>query len=330
MNFSRFIKIAIIQITAVVLVGQSHGLNTETHEQINERVVTTIMDGFSLDLYLKHQLGLDQGVQSQLQGVIENKKHTVRVWQWFREGGIREDLPNWYMPYIRSANHFHNPLTDQGFSGIWGTGLISGDSAIAWSQRALGTQSPGGYYSWHDARSRYFEALTAQDPVAREGAFAEAFRGLGQLMHLLQDMSVPEHTRDDGHYLPAYEAWVSTVENGVPNVDISTVSPIFFDSPAIGNPNALGPIPFANLFDTNQYVLPDPDPSKTWQSGIGLSEYTNANFLSPDTMFTSEFPYPRADQCSLIVDARNNRQYLSNRGNSKELIGPLLWERELM
>jgi hypothetical protein len=48
-------------------------------------------------------------------------------------GGNYEDKPPGVIPYLRSVNHFHNPLTDQGFSGIWGTGFLSGESSIQYN-----------------------------------------------------------------------------------------------------------------------------------------------------------------------------------------------------
>jgi hypothetical protein len=79
----------------------------------------------------------------------------------------------------------------------------------------LQTQSPYGFYSWNDVRGYFYDALTAPDQITKERKLAETFRGLGQLMHLVQDMSVPEHTRDDGHYIGStglathYEQWVA-------------------------------------------------------------------------------------------------------------------------
>jgi hypothetical protein len=48
-------------------------------------------------------------------------------------------------------------------------------------------------------------------------------------------------------------------------------------------------IPMARLFDANQYT--GNNPGDTMSSGIGLSEYTNANFVSKGTL-VSDFPYP--------------------------------------
>ncbi len=303
-------------IIAIVLVSQGYALTTGTHAHINEYVAGTAMDGFSLDLYLKNQLGFQGGIETVVPGHVDGKPRPYKVWEWFAEGGVSEDSP-WYDPNTRSRNHYHNPLNNQGFSGIGGTGFLSGESSIVWSQRPLGTQSHGGNYSWNDVRKYFYEALTGSDQTTKERNFAETFRGLGQLMHLIHDLSVPEHTRDDGHYLKGYENWVAGRDDeGNPNVVIHSVTPVFFGSSALGDPNPLAAVPIANLFDTDQYVLTNPDPSRTLQPGIGLSEYTNANFLSPDTMFTSDFPYPRKDQCTVTVEDRNSRQYLSNRGNT--------------
>lgn len=270
--------IAVLVINLVFIVSIAFSLNVSTHEAINKRVAEETFDGFSLDNYLKNNLGFTDGIIEKISG-----EESIKI---IIEGGRYEDLPYWYMPYLRSVNHFHNPLTDQGFSGIWGTGFLSGESSIQWSQKPVSTQSPGGYYSWHDTRDYFYRALTSQNKNDRDRYFADTFRGLGQLMHLVEDLSVPEHARDDGHYVSYnYEDWVNE------NQDlISNYAPIYFDSSVIGNPNPLASVPIANLFDTNQYNGTNPD--ITMQSDIGLSEYTNANFLSPDSMFTANFPYP--------------------------------------
>ena len=68
----------------------------------------------------------------------------------------------------------------------------TGQSAILSAQNA--NQDVGGKWSWKDARD-YFK-------TQRDIYFANTFRGLGHLMHLVQDMSVPEHVRNNGRYLP--------------------------------------------------------------------------------------------------------------------------------
>jgi len=177
-------------------------LNEVTHKDINEFIAQKQngFNGFSLDSYLKNQLGFSDGIEEDFVNTFESKK----VFEWLGEGGLREDKPLGTAPYLRSTNHFHNPLQDishAGFSGVLNLPfLLPGESSILWSQRRLGTQYVGGHYSWHDTRDYFYKALTTDVPGMREVYFAETFRGLGQLMHLIEDLSVPEHARDDGHY----------------------------------------------------------------------------------------------------------------------------------
>lgn len=304
----HLLQIVIIQAVVSVFFVHSYALEKESHKQINEYIARNNPNGFSLHSHLKDPLGFQKGVEEEFS--------SKAVWWWLGEGGKTEDEP-----FTRSANHFHNPLTDEGFSGLWGNGVfLAGDSALSWSQKDVGHQSQGGYYSWYDTRDYFYNALTGSTKTEREDYFAETFRGLGQLMHLVTDMSVPEHTRDDGHYLgilPFYEHYEKWVKK---NVDISyfaTITPVFFDPVSLDNANRLGDVPIANLFDTDQYVLGS-DPGVTVNNNaIGLSEYTNANFLSPDTMFTEDFPYPSADDCVINVD--NKRQYLKSVGHGEQV-----------
>jgi hypothetical protein len=278
---------------ALAINSRVDSLETDTHKAINEKISKTTFNSFSFGAYLKSQLGVENGVEEYF-----NKN---RVWEWLRDGGLFEDLPPETAPYVRSANHFHNPLASSldkaGFSGIWGTGFIKGVSAIVWSQKDVGTQDPGGYYSWKDARNYFFNALTSADRDARTANFADTFRGVGQLMHLVQDMSVPEHTRNDGHYLPAYEAWVLETQNSQDYqrraiFDNALASPLFPSTSALSQASVFGnaaPVPIANLFDTKQYN--GTNPQATLNQNVGLAEYTNANFVSADSRF-KDFPYP--------------------------------------
>lgn len=291
--------IAICKILAIVLFirGTAFALNPSTHRAINLEVANSTMNGFSLDQYLKSNLDILQGTAEKFDG--------ERVDVWLELGGRYEDEPPWTLPYLRSVNHFHNPLTEEGFSGFFFGLFLSGDSSLQWAQWPQGTQDPEGYYSWHDVRDYYYNALTSADQNTRNTYFSQTFRGLGQLMHLVQDLSVPEHTRDDFHPFGGYEGWVANPRN---NVDISSYSPVFFDLNALGQPNPLASVPIANLFDTNQYN--GTNPNVTLNQNIGLSEFANANFLSKDTIITSGFPYPSRSSLELWIDGTNNRQYL--------------------
>ncbi|HES59197.1 MAG TPA: hypothetical protein ENO18_02090, partial [Caldithrix sp.] len=200
---------------------------------------------------------------------FENKK----VFDLVADGGAYEDQPPRWMA------HFHNPLTNKG--------LLGSASALAWAIAPAGAQTTfpptgTGTYSWYDARSYFEQALISKDKKTRENYFALAFRSIGQVMHVVQDMSVPAHTRGDIH--PSllniggddYEKWAKKNIKGV--TQGSAYSPYN---------NSMFLIP--QLFDTDQYN--GTNPSITISNSIGLAEFTNANFMSADTIF-KDFDYP--------------------------------------
>ena len=305
--------IYLITVFFIFSIQNLFALETETHEEINEFIGTNLVNGFLLNNYLSDELGFQDGV-----GETFVWYKTQMVYRWLGKGGRREDLPSWYLPYFRSVNHFHNPLAldieNAGFSGFLGGWLLHGKSSILWAQMPYGQQSPGGYYSWEDVRNYFHAALIATDITERDMYFAATFRGLGQLMHLVQDLSVPEHTRDAVHILPAYEKWVlKNVQFDSDNGEISVYDnqvgkpvpltpPVHYsyDKSVLmqESPFSEAPLPIAWLFDSNQYTGANPD--ITLRADIGLSEYTNANFVSKGTVFAERFPYPA--ETSVVVE----------------------------
>ena len=312
-----------------------HALSVQSHELINQYIVKSSLNGFSLDSYLRSTLQFPNGIDEVFTSQVFIFSNSLSVSDWIKFGGKYEDEPPWYNPSIpylgRSKNHFHNPLNKQGYTGpSWVNwllfGQVNGQSSIQWSQSSPNTQSPGGYYSWHDVRNYFFNALTAINDTERQQNFADTFRGLGQLMHLVEDLSVPEHTRNAFHAFGGYEGWVSNkvTDNINSNYYIGNYAPIFFDPTVIGNSpssalTAIGPVPITNLFDMNQYRQDNLDPNVTIDvvnnmSRIGLSEYTNANFISPTTAFAPGFNYPNWNSIVQATYSGSTKRYLKKLG----------------
>ena len=277
-------------------------LEVATHRQLNEWAATQNIAGFSLDEKLRDQLGLKEGVEE----IIDEKQ----IFRWIGDGGAFEDNPS-NLPVLgrainlflhRYVNHFHNPLlpwNQAGFSGIVGGLSLSGESSILWAQKPVGTQSLFGDWSWRDAQNYFYNGLTNPDKNTREDNLAKTFRSVGQHMHLVQDLSVPAHTRDDAHVFYSYEKWLAKQQkkdsNKISEFDkLIGLTPIVFDpSVLLFSPDALAPVPIARISDTDQYFTTMfPDPTVTLGTKIGLAEYVNANFFSKDTILTPEFPYP--------------------------------------
>jgi hypothetical protein len=166
------IRWAIFILTVLLVVlhpMQAIALHPVTHSAINEKNADK---GSSLHQYLINQLGLKDGVETEI-----NKKWIIK---YIGDGGESEDNPG------RPVNHFHNPLTNLGLFGAL---------AQAWAISPVSIQGPESY-SWNDTRSNYYLALTSNGKTSREDYFAATFRGVGQVMHLVQDMSIPAHAHN--------------------------------------------------------------------------------------------------------------------------------------
>ncbi len=271
--------------------GPALALNPSTHRIVNVQAAGRS----NVDAVLKSDLGFTKGLDERIKG--------ASVSDWLGEGGVRED------DGIRFLRHFHDPLRPWDSAGLlFG---VRWDSSIRWMQR------PDQGWSWLGARLFYLAALTTATPAEREQAFADTFRALGQVMHLIVDASVPEHVRNDLHPKEGicrqfglrcygnYEYWVSD-RQGRPGSPAEAKFIADFLSKHItldetilqqstGDPGA--PAPIARLIDTKTYKGTTPtDPTVTLGPAIGIAEFANANFFSEDTgnvrLLGPNYPFP--------------------------------------
>lgn len=253
------------------------GYEVSTHDEITR----TAGRRSSLDEILRSRLGVSSGLDTIIRG--------QGLTEWLAQGGRRED------DFLRFLNHFHTPLADWSAAGLLGS---VGQSSILWGQN---TSLSG--WSWQDVRNSYFDALTRSTRADREARLTRTFEGLGRQAHLVQDAASPAHTRNDPHALYNYESLVDDVREK----DETTFNAWLAGSPDLpGAPdpgwqaldsNPLAPVATARLTDTDRYL--GGNPAVTTEALIGLAEYTNANFLSEDRIFTENdvdplkrFPYP--------------------------------------
>ncbi len=310
--------------------------NGETHKLITEYAVRNSLLG---NIELCKKLNLDKGLLQEWLKISTwlSKKRTIL--KWVQYGAENEDK-HFFYTYRRYDNHFHNPLDPwNGNPNLWEqAGLddwvwlppdsvniiykhVTGDSSILWAQdKGENRQSgyPQGDQSWGKIREHYYNALISKTDDngkndERENYFARTFKGLGHQMHLIQDMSVPEHVRNDGH--PDRERYEKfTIESWAENditegrnlINSYAQKPPVFPDLNLNITIAGSLVPITQLTDINIYD--GTNPSDTNQQG--LAEYINSNFFSEDTIFTSEeddpngllrhrFPYPRKASTNL-------------------------------
>ncbi|HXG05461.1 MAG TPA: hypothetical protein VNO23_18865, partial [Candidatus Binatia bacterium] len=230
----------------------ARGYELATHEALSVQAVRTSVIGSGV---LEEQL--DFSKDSLLFGPRNGR---LKPEEWIRLGSRQEDALL-AIPPVRVVHHFHDPVYDRPLSGSIGDRLFF--RAPDW---ALEDPSPilGQEFSWRDARRAFRDALTAPFPLSREHELARTFLTLGHVIHLIQDMAVPEHTRNDWH------AGIPVLPTGTPSL---------FER---GVDSGLGRLPMTGYppprFDHSRHFWATGD-------GRGLAEFTNRNFVSKDTVF---------------------------------------------
>jgi hypothetical protein len=298
-----------------------------------------------ISTYLQSQLGYAAGLNTQLQ-ITDTATPFVQdsIWRgmnpsittrsilgWLREGSKLEDAK---LYQARSQHHFHDSIRNTGLDNRtdypdWEgapTRLspyfdLRGESALFWT--ITGTSSTGypknNLDTWNETRNRFYESLISSSASVREQCMAEMFLALGHILHMLEDMGVPAHTRNDflfGHYRAFYD-WGNPLESWVEEQIIANNG----QSPWVGT----GSVVFdklAKYFDADEYSggyleggLP---PEGLW----GLSECTNYQFLSLSTVFGCsgvkyQFPHPAKENAepNLLEPAPGGKKVYFNGSN---------------
>jgi WD40-like Beta Propeller Repeat len=275
-KFSMIIIFGVI-LTAFIVTPRSFAYNISTHQAISQQA-----EGFSILDSNLYDLGLSGDE------VLKAKRGII-------QGSSFEDAPPISeLDAIRYRNHFHNPLTNMG--------LTDGVDFFAISARTWAVSSSGNKWSWSEARNYFYDALSSLSREERDENFTKLFRSLGQVIHLIQDMAVPAHVRNDNHGVTSILSGLSSRFDFYESIVERTVDPLSFNAV----PFAFGTnFPLGDFWDTETYV----DVPTLQPSFVGLSEFTSYNFLSEDTIFTEDFaktdkhyfPHPRKEFTDAVL-----------------------------
>lgn len=177
-----------------------------------------------------------------------NKKINNEDKERIIQGSIDEDNPS-----QRAINHFYDPVRNMGIN--------NGRTSKEW---ALNGSLVENDFSWPKIIKYY-----------AEGYEEKAFIGLGHVLHLIQDLAVPEHTRNDPHMGEGfvglytddspYEKWADKMKNRYTLKNIS--NDYIYQNFKIKNFSYLG-----EVFDF-------------------LADYSNKNFFSNNTIKNSVYQY---------------------------------------
>ncbi len=130
---------------------------------------------------------------------IQEGERKLKWYQWVVEGGYTADEPERYM----SLRHFYDPLgANQGATYLTDhvnellTSIVMGTNPKTDAKWWGALYSPYSIAKGRDFMISAFSSLNSQE---KGKLFAAAWRSLGETMHLLADMTVPAHVRNDSH-----------------------------------------------------------------------------------------------------------------------------------
>lgn len=173
-----------------------------------------------------------------------------------------------------SLHHFFDPLHGRGLSmetPLFATPL--GFSSPGWILGGKADDGPSPFtqdFSYADTAGYLYQALTSPRQALRDTYFGLMFRGLGHLVHHIQDMAQPQHVRNDIHCDKEASRLCSASDN---------------------------PSHFEKYTDKHRTVIvtgvvPGNIPAYStardyWVNGegTGMAEYTLSNFVSQGTNF---------------------------------------------
>jgi hypothetical protein len=217
-----------------------------------------------------------------------NKNISTNDIEVIASGSIQEDIPN-----VRTLNHFYDPISGKGLNSS-NAGLLSSaygflapfaKSAKEWANNSSAQANFIGQFYANSTFNPY--ARLVQSAIDSQTTYTwnkalykyiigdkrEALENLGHVLHLLEDMAVPAHTRNDHHLSgDPYEAYVA--QNLSNNINTN---------------NLKRPYIFSSLDD---YF-------------VNLAIYTNNNFYSKETIgLQSGYKLPEWDYLNTEVKGK--------------------------
>lgn len=213
----RAIRIAVISILLLLLCTQGAYAwnNIGVHPGINEYAYNGFIGQYMRsDPYLK-QSSLDGGLTTgeawdpQDSTSSFDRKTAIRkksIKNWLVEGGFSADEPEVPMSLV----HFYDPLRDPHYLTDWVNNLPDNIPWTGYNNPHIDAyqwafERSDNPYGFSNGKQYYADAMASTDPNTVD--YGKAWRSVGETMHLISDMTVPAHVRNDAHipYLNFYD-----------------------------------------------------------------------------------------------------------------------------
>jgi|GEM_PF-4922153 len=221
-------------------------------------------------------------------------------WDYYYVMGFGADIEDTGLDvaWSRAFNHFYNPqppggeklpsyftANQQNFSSPdWALGVYEANgSTIADSSGSIQR------WSYQNAGEHFYNALILPTPASRILELSRAVQSLGHVVHHIQDMAQPQHTRIDAHCdapicmainpddVSVYEIWTEELLHQ-----------------GVINQNTLAGYPTVALSQPRDY----------WHTSSfqGLADFASRNFVTTDTAFSYD-ACTLASNCQFVLGA---------------------------
>lgn len=210
----------------------------------------------------------------------------------------------------RSLNHFYDPLDNTYGKGLSETfpdiRLLIGNNSFtwAWFLDCPGYDFPGAFslgqnentannWSWQNARVYEWSGLSLPAPADRIKGLTNMFRAVGQVMHLLEDTTQPQHVRNEQH-----------LDQFVTGINTPWRSPIEdYGNKHVANLNyqhsmldwrGAGFTKLEDFWDRHMYGGYSEALNADLSGGVntlGLAEWCNGNFLGARHLYSDYYAY---------------------------------------
>ena len=213
----RWCKIVLLPIFFILFISlpvysynndnQERTMSGGPHRTINYYAIKRFLDNISHDTVFKRYDFMEgnglNGIAVIQPGAwmedIQEAERKGKWYQWVIEGGYSADEPESYM----ALRHFFDPT-----GANQGANYLTDHVDEMLGSMAMGRNPKMDAKWWGAMHSRYsinkgkdfmIAAFSSSDSSEKEKLFAAAWRSLGETMHLLADMTVPAHVRNDSH-----------------------------------------------------------------------------------------------------------------------------------
>jgi hypothetical protein len=219
----------------------------------------------------------------------------------------------------RPVNHFFDPVNGVPLMVTTLGGAVRcfpiGLRADVFALRDVPAVLPPGLNSHRlsQIQEHYYQGLAAASAADRRENGRQLFVSLGHLMHLVQDMAQPEHTRNDQHLIvpwppwpralpPLPQPWRSRWEHWTLRTLAPPATPL---GSVLGDMSPTEPFfrgyPLVKLPNYEDYFHEGSTPA----GGRGLADYSSRNFVTDDTNYDDDRNPSRCEHYALprLADA---------------------------